>query len=276
MHHTTVEHEDAEETCRRLFQEEPGLSIGNAARQLANSGVPLATDTISRIRQSVRAAIERAQQPATYAPLRSERAYPPRPYPVRAAATPPPVPPIIRRKEPFNPPRMAQEPAREVAVPVVAVAVKEAAPVSAAGTSRVIPEVKSSTPAERKKWFEDYALENPKISAGTGRKVLLEHFGVSLGTTTVAEIIKAARDVHGIAPKSVIQTPVVPAFISPPVVSAKVAPVAAAPTGDFGFAAKMIKELASRMREIGVTKLELVGNDVVFDLRGSLMEASES
>lgn len=53
-----------------------------------------------------------------------------------------------------------------------------------------------STLDERKRFINDWALENPFRSVAQARKALLDRFGTAGSTTYIASVLKSARDLH--------------------------------------------------------------------------------
>jgi hypothetical protein len=55
-----------------------------------------------------------------------------------------------------------------------------------------------STPDERAKWFTEWASKNPTATVKKGREALREEFGATMGTETLASILREAKQQAGI------------------------------------------------------------------------------
>lgn len=84
---------------------------------------------------------------------------------------------------PFNPPRLVAKQEEPKEEPMEA----------AVETTNEHP---SSSPEERRKWFSDWALDNPGVTVETARRAISDRFGMAIGTKAIIEILGEARQIH--------------------------------------------------------------------------------
>lgn len=60
----------------------------------------------------------------------------------------------------------------------------------------------SSTPEQRAEWFRKWAAEHPTSTVKQGREALREHFGATMGTESLATILRNAKRAAGIGQPS--------------------------------------------------------------------------
>lgn len=120
-------------------------------------------------------------------------------------------------------------------------------------------------------YANDWALSHPTSTVAEARRAIQEKFGVGLGTTQVSQIMKDARELLNIPqPRQVVdRTKMTPALR--PVAEAsrpQVPAVKAAAT----MSGVVLKDLALRMREIGLKRMEMVDGNLVIEMEGILGE----
>lgn len=153
--------QEAERIARELFLENPSLSIDSAARELARRcRYGLNKDRLSAIRRSVQSSVTVAPPTEAVQPKRWVA------------------------REPFNPPKI-----KEVAVETTA------EEVAAAGSSKPIS-APPSTRNDRVSFLNEWVEKNPLATVEAARKAVLERFGISLGTTYIAETLRVARHIY--------------------------------------------------------------------------------
>jgi hypothetical protein len=173
--HLTKELWGAEEMARNLFLDDPDLSIDDAARQLDSmTDRTLGKDVLSQIRREVREHINRSMGAGTPRPIVN-------------------LPATARKDTKFaNHPRLAEDKNLKV-VPGTSVAsvddYQKGAEMDGKNMARR-PQVDSG---EKKKWFENWALENPWSTIKEGRAAITAQFGEGLGTDFIADTLKTAR-----------------------------------------------------------------------------------
>jgi hypothetical protein len=225
--HPGTEMAPALDRARQLFFDDPSLSISEAARTLSNQRLGVATDVLSRIRTEVRQKIQNLhEKPKWVEPLIRRQ---PRPEPAKVVA-------------PFNPPRLvlAQKPEPEVK-PEPEPVEPEPAPKQevSAPAPEPAPEIKvEETTETRRRWLEDWMLDHPKASVNKARDALRDHFGRTLSTTAIAEVVRIVHDSAGLVPKPVQR---------PEPEQSSLLPYAA-----------QVADVIHRARYLGIRKLELV------------------
>lgn len=231
----------AESTARRLFLDDPGRSIDEVARELSNSGLGLKKDILSRIRYDVRRAIDGGLQPKHTPPLLRRR----NPFDPKVQVINP-VPAV--RPEPFNPPRLIPIKTMIELPPVSPPPVVHAVPNPPTPPAPEPEAEKPTAPLEdRKRWLEDWLLENPDASVTKAREALHRQFGITMSTTTISDLVKTVRALRepDPAPRMPERT-------------------AEAPGSNF----IEIADLAHAMRGLGVKRIELVGLHYIIEFEG--------
>ncbi len=152
--HLTKELWDAEELAKKLFLDDPDMSIDEAAREVdRHCQRSLGKDALSRVRREVRERINSKMGSQSF----------PAPAPVK--------PGFVNR------PRLAEPKAQEAKVEA-----------NMAGGRRPMVDT-----VEKKKWFNDWAFSNPWSTIKEARASITTQFGEGLGTDYIAETLKTAR-----------------------------------------------------------------------------------
>jgi hypothetical protein len=167
--------------ARKLFMEDPSLSIDTAARRI-NEGCKrgLVKGEIARIRQEVRQRINSAGGK---------------------------VVPIVSTKEPFNRPRYAHEKYADDMARRIEKKVKKTEPEVVAPAPPPEPKLNANEKADRVAFLGDWVMANPQARIQDAQKALKERFGVGLNTKYVADTLKVAREL-AFAPKVSVAAPV--------------------------------------------------------------------
>lgn len=135
---------------------------------------------------------------------------------------------------PFNPPRIAPK----------------KAPMETAKKDR------ESTPEERRRWFETWALDHPDVTVDTARKAISEQFGIAIGTKAIVDILDYVRGLHResramdktiAASSNRDKTPMEPVGSGNP-----------------------IKDLVEMARKLGVKRLEIKGINFSIEMEGEI------
>lgn len=194
--------------ARRLFLDDPSLSIDEVARALSNEGLGISKDTISGIRREVRQLITAAGQ---------------------QSGTQRVVLPFVRRREKngqLSPitvevrPQMVQHiqetlgavpggtipgaqdhrVGSETAQPAtgsIKTTAPAAEPVSVPEQPLLCEQMAASTTQERRQWLETWMLEHPQATVNEAREALRGHFQVTLGTPIIAEVVRLTHEAAG-------------------------------------------------------------------------------
>lgn len=55
---------------------------------------------------------------------------------------------------------------------------------------------RKSTTEDRRLYLQKWVTENPRATVAQARRVVLDEFGISLGTEYIAQVVRAAKRVH--------------------------------------------------------------------------------
>ena len=272
-----------EELARDLLYENPSLSIDDLARELTSKGVALHKPEISRIRHEVRASIDRAktslkaveahQRSRTSSPTvfvrkageaQARPVQPKAPFnPPRLVVAPSPAPePTAVPSVVTEPSPVSQPPAGAPTVEITAEIIRPPAEPSTITVNSLLatapewvregrdekvhrpgPVPGLPTLAERKRWLEGWVLEHPNASVGKARQALREHFGMTMGTELIAEIVKIGQELHRAQYPEPEPEPV-----------KKFDPI------------NQIAAIAQALRDAGIKKIEMVGGHFIIEM----------
>lgn len=140
---------------------------------------------------------------------------------------------------PFNPPRIVKE---------------EPVPAS---------KREESTPAERRKFLEDYCLQHPGTSVNEARDLLHKNFDVAIGTAAIAEIVRTARQLHD-------EQRAIPVHAPLELVSAAARPSSIVSDVVDKLSHQGFDDLARRMKAAGVQYMRINGDTFRVVLEGKL------
>jgi hypothetical protein len=214
------------EIARRLFMDDPTLSIHDVARALDKEGCALGTDLITSIRREVRQKIDAAHH--------GDRKWP-QPLIRRA--------PEVQIVNPLPKPRFNVTPVVPVPKPVEAKPLEAKAPPEPQQPTP--PPLGEPTTEQKRNWLDDWLLEHPDASVPRARVALQTKFGSALSTTYIADRVKLIREAQ--KPEAAIHADSTPTPESVPRGAA-------------------VADLAHRMKALGVSKMEIVGDHYRIEL----------
>lgn len=258
----------SEEYARRLFLNDPFMSINEVARVLDQKGLGMHKHELGRVRREVKERITAAQQGQAQTPQLWKAPYIRRngkpQYPVEIVPAP-----IISKPEPeplpFNPPRIAKSapPTEESSEPKV-VKFPDPTPAKAEEPQRqqvvkVAPAVPVKNRAEalkfkevKKSWLESWLLDHPEASINKARQAVLGQFQETLSTDCIVELVRMVRAVAGQGAQH-------PQEEKPKLTLDKPLTDEEQEMEGFSFDGSLIK-IIEAARRAGITKLELMDN----------------